>query len=156
MMSGTANADNDIVLNNAPPQNVDTQSPSSSLPFGFLKTTRLSPMSQSVRQVANGSTTSHSLGLTTSFTGASNCSSSSSQCLSHMRCGVGSIRTTYRSRSPVIPAMIAHPRVQFAESSWYARRCAGPRRRYGRARMAQRRRSVRILFMRCGGRRVGR
>jgi hypothetical protein len=123
---------------------------------GFFKTTLLSPISQSVLQLTKGNMSSNLLGRVTSVTGRNNCSSNSTQFRSHMPCGLGSVITTYKSRSPFILAIIDHPRSQFNVSSRYAMRREGPRQRYGMARIAQRKRSVRIEFIRCCGRRVGR
>lgn len=121
---------------------------SSTTPSGLLKTTLDSPISQSVLHLSNGNISSNHSGPMTFFTGPSSCSSSSTQFLSHISCGLGSTMATYRSRSPAMLAIIFHPCSQLAVSSRYASRCEGPRRRYGRARIAQRRRSVRIVSMR--------
>jgi hypothetical protein len=121
---------------------------------GLVNLTQLAAISHSVPQLAYGNTTSAFLilpPLPTSLTLSSNLSSNSSQFLSHICCGLGSTSTTYRSLSPCILAMMNHPRSQFDVSSRYAMRFEGPRRRYGSARITQRRRKVRIELTRgCG------
>jgi hypothetical protein len=130
-------------------------SPSTSI-SGLLNTTLDSPISQSVLQLAKGNTSSNHLGRTTCFTGSNNSSSNSLQFASQIPCGLGSIKTIYKSRKPVILASMFHSFSQLTVSSRYASRCAVPRRRYGSARIAQRRLSLRIKLRRCCGRCVGR
>ena len=123
-------------------------------PSGFLKTTLLGLKSRIVLQFAYGKTSSKHCGRVTLFTGSSNFCSSSSQFLSHIPCGLGSMRITHSSRSPSIAAMMRHAFSQFDVSSRYASLL--PRRRYGNARTAQRNCRRRIVFRRGCGRDEGR